>query len=38
MNQLESIKNLCKKNLPEFGINVDFLDKLMKVNKIKNNE
>ncbi|CAD8207399.1 unnamed protein product [Paramecium pentaurelia] len=36
MKQLESIKNLCKKSLPEFGINVDFLDKLTRMNKLKN--
>ncbi|CAD8184429.1 unnamed protein product [Paramecium octaurelia] len=36
--QLESIKGLCKKSLPEFGINVDFLDKLGKGNTIRNNE
>ncbi|CAK57840.1 unnamed protein product (macronuclear) [Paramecium tetraurelia] len=36
--QLESIKALCKKSLPQYGIKVDFLDKLGKGNKIKKNE
>ncbi|CAD8206515.1 unnamed protein product [Paramecium pentaurelia] len=37
IKQLESIKGLCKKSLPEFGINIDFLDKLGKQNQINNN-
>ncbi|CAD8084980.1 unnamed protein product [Paramecium primaurelia] len=38
IKQLESIKDLCKKSLPEFGINIDFLDKLGKQNQINNDE
>ncbi|CAK66736.1 unnamed protein product (macronuclear) [Paramecium tetraurelia] len=38
VKQLESIKNLCKKSLPEFGINVDFLDKLSRMQKLKNTQ
>ncbi|CAD8207572.1 unnamed protein product [Paramecium octaurelia] len=38
IKQLESIKNLCKKSLPEFGINVDFLDKLSRMHKLKNTQ